>query len=206
MAKAPFLEEISRRVLVCDGAMGTMLYAKGIFLNRSFDELNLTQPDLVAEIHQAYIRAGADVVETNTFGANRVKLGAFGLGDSVAALNTEGARIARHAAHDAAYVAGSHRAAGHPHRAVGEDRRRRSGRTLPRAGPGAARGWRGTLRARNVPRRQRARRRHSGRAQRLRAPDRGADDDGRRRQQPGRRDAGDVRAATRAAWREPRRA
>ncbi len=107
MAKAPFLEEISRRVLVCDGAMGTMLYAKGIFLNRSFDELNLTQPDLVAEIHQAYIRAGADVVETNTFGANRVKLGAFGLGDRVAALNSQGARIARHAAGENAYVAGS---------------------------------------------------------------------------------------------------
>lgn len=107
MPKTPFLEEISRRVLVCDGAMGTMLYAKGIFLNRSFDELNLTQPDLVAEVHQAYIRAGADVVETNTFGANRVKLGAFGLGDRVSALNAQGARIARHAARDAAYVAGS---------------------------------------------------------------------------------------------------
>ena len=107
MPKTPFLEEIARRVLVCDGAMGTMLYAKGIFLNRSFDELNLTQPDLVAEVHQAYIQAGADVVETNTFGANRVKLGAFGLGNRVPALNTQGARIARHAARDAAYVAGS---------------------------------------------------------------------------------------------------
>src|SRR5688572_15303413 len=107
MPRTPFLDEIANRVLVCDGAMGTMLYAKGIFLNRSFDELNLAQPDLVAEVHQAYVRAGSDVVETNTFGANRVKLGAFGLGDSVAALNTEGARIARQAAHDAAYVAGS---------------------------------------------------------------------------------------------------
>jgi homocysteine S-methyltransferase len=107
MPKTPFLDEIARRVLVCDGAMGTMLYAKGIFLNRSFDELNLTQPDLVAEVHQAYIRAGADVVETNTFGANRVKLGAFGLGDRVTALNSQGARIARHAARDAIYVAGS---------------------------------------------------------------------------------------------------
>ncbi len=186
-------------MLVCDGAMGTMLYAKGIFLNRSFDELNLTQPDLVAEVHQAYIRAGADVVETNTFGANRVKLGAFGLGDRVAALNTQGARIARHAARDAAYVAGSIGPLGHPHRAVGEDRRRRSGRTLPRAGPRAARRGRGSVRARDVPRRQRDRRRDPGRAQRLRAPDRRADDDGRRRQQPGRRGAGDVRAAARAA-------
>src|SRR5687768_14989457 len=87
--------------------MGTMLYAKGIFLNRSFDELNLTQPDLVAEVHQAYIRAGADVIETNTFGANRIKLGAFGLGDSTPAINLQGAKIARHAAREQVYVAGA---------------------------------------------------------------------------------------------------
>ncbi len=105
--KAPFQEELSRRVLVCDGAMGTMLYAHGIFLNRSFDELNLTQPDLVAEVHQAYVRAGADVIETNTFGANRVKLAPFGLGDRVKAINAQGARIARHAAREQAYVAGA---------------------------------------------------------------------------------------------------
>ena len=103
----PFLDALDARVLICDGAMGTMLYGKGVFLNRSFDELNLTQPDLVAEVHQAYIRAGADVVETNTFGANRVKLGAFGLADRVEALNSQGARIARHAARDNAYVAGA---------------------------------------------------------------------------------------------------
>ena len=87
--------------------MGTMLYGKGIFLNRSFDELNLTQPDLVAEIHQAYVRAGADVVETNTFGANRIKLGAFALAGKVQAINLQGARIARHAAREGAYVAGA---------------------------------------------------------------------------------------------------
>ena len=104
---APFLEEIDRRVLVCDGAMGTMLYARGIFLNRSFDELNLTQSDLVAEVHQAYVRVGADVLETNTFGANRVKLGAFGLAERVHSINAHGARIARHAAREQAYVAGA---------------------------------------------------------------------------------------------------
>lgn len=87
--------------------MGTMLYGKGIFLNRSFDELNLTQPDLVAEVHQAYVRAGADVIETNTFGANRIKLGAFALADKVQVINVQGARIARHAAREQAYVAGA---------------------------------------------------------------------------------------------------
>jgi methionine synthase / methylenetetrahydrofolate reductase(NADPH) len=105
--RTPFLQELDQRVLVCDGAMGTMLYARGIFLNRSFDELNLTQPDLVAEVHQAYVRAGADVIETNTFGANRVKLGAFGLAERVHAINLQGAKIARHAARDQVYVAGA---------------------------------------------------------------------------------------------------
>ena len=103
----PFLEAIDTRVLVCDGAMGTMLYAKGVFLNRSYDELNLTQPDLIAEIHEGYVRAGADVVQTNTFGANRIKLGVFGLADKLHAINVQGARIARHAARAQAYVAGS---------------------------------------------------------------------------------------------------
>jgi len=107
MRRIPFLEELEKRVLVCDGAMGTMLYAKGVFLNRSFDELNLTQPDLVAEVHQQYCRAGADVLETNTFGANRIKLGAFGLADRVHAIAAQGARIARHAARDQAFVAGA---------------------------------------------------------------------------------------------------
>ncbi|MBE3072516.1 MAG: homocysteine S-methyltransferase family protein, partial [Acidobacteria bacterium] len=87
--------------------MGTMLYAKGVFLNRCFDALNLTQPDLVAEVHIEYVRAGADVLETNTFGANRVKLGTFGLADKLHAINVQGARIARHAARDQVYVAGA---------------------------------------------------------------------------------------------------
>jgi homocysteine S-methyltransferase len=103
----PFLEALDERVLVCDGAMGTMLYAKGVFINKSFDALNLTQPDLVAEVHQEYVRAGADIIETNTFGANRIKLGSFGLADKLHAINEQGARIARHAAREQAYVAGS---------------------------------------------------------------------------------------------------
>jgi homocysteine S-methyltransferase len=103
----PFLEAIDDHVLVCDGAMGTMLYGKGVFINRCFDALNLTQPATVAEIHQDYVRAGADVLETNTFGANRVKLRAFGLADRLRDINVEGARIARNAARDKAYVAGA---------------------------------------------------------------------------------------------------
>jgi methionine synthase I (cobalamin-dependent)/5,10-methylenetetrahydrofolate reductase len=107
MARPSFVEELDRRVLVCDGAMGTMLYGKGVFLNRCFDELNLTQPDLVAEVHQKYVRAGADVIETNTFGANRIKLGTFGLADRTHAINLQGARIARHAAREQVFVAGA---------------------------------------------------------------------------------------------------
>src|SRR6266700_6243625 len=103
----PFLESLDERVLVCDGAMGTMLYAKGVFINKSFDALNVTQPDLVAEVHQEYVRAGADIIETNTFGANRIKLGSFGIADKLQAINGEGARIARGTALDRAYVAGA---------------------------------------------------------------------------------------------------
>jgi methionine synthase / methylenetetrahydrofolate reductase (NADH) len=87
--------------------MGTMLYAKGVFINRSFDALNLAQPDLVCEVHREYIRAGADVIETNTFGANAVKLAAFGLADKLVDVNVAGARLARQAARSQVYVAGA---------------------------------------------------------------------------------------------------
>src|SRR5580765_1099975 len=102
-----FIEALEERVLVCDGAMGTMLYAKGVFINKSFDALNISRPELVGEVHQEYVRAGADIIETNTFGANRIKLGSFGIADQLHAINEQGARIARGAAGERAYVAGS---------------------------------------------------------------------------------------------------
>ena len=105
--KPSFLEALEERVLVCDGAMGTMLYARGVFINKSFDALNLSQPELVGEVHREYLRAGADVIETNTFGANRVKLSHFGLSDRLQEINRTGAEIARGASRDRAYVAGA---------------------------------------------------------------------------------------------------
>src|SRR3954469_4253294 len=102
-----FEEALDERVLVCDGATGTMLYAKGVFINKSFDALNLTQPELVAAVHQEYVRAGADIIETNTFGANRIRLGSFGLAERLHDINVQGAAIARQAAGGSAYVAGA---------------------------------------------------------------------------------------------------
>src|SRR5881227_2795871 len=95
-----FSDALEQRVLVCDGAMGTMLYARGVFINKSFDAMNLTQPDLVEDVHREYARADADVLETNTFGANRIKLGSFGLADKLKVINVEGVRIARRASGD----------------------------------------------------------------------------------------------------------
>ena len=102
-----FLDAIRERVLVCDGAMGTMLYSRGVFINKSFDAMNLTQAPLVEAVHQEYVRAGADILETNTFGANRIKLASFGLADRLKDINVAGAQIARRAAGDRAYVAGA---------------------------------------------------------------------------------------------------
>ena len=96
--------------VLCDGAMGTMLYARGVFINRCYDELNLSQPELVREIHAEYLQAGAEVVETNTFGANRHKLAQLGMGDRVTELNHRGVKIAREARESAGHevlIAGS---------------------------------------------------------------------------------------------------
>ncbi len=105
--REPFLEKLEKRALVCDGAMGTMLYSKGISLSRCFDELNLTNPALVKEVHVGYAKAGAEILETNTFGATRLRLQKFELVDKVREINLAGARLAREVAGDGLYVAGS---------------------------------------------------------------------------------------------------
>jgi homocysteine S-methyltransferase len=104
---AAFREALHHRVLVADGAMGTALYAKGIFFNRCYDELNLSLPALVRDVHQEFIKAGAEIIETNTFGANRKRLGAFGFAEKLRLINQAGVRIAREAARDQAFVAGA---------------------------------------------------------------------------------------------------
>ena len=86
--------------MVADGAMGTMLYDKGVFINRCFDELNISQAITVKEVHEAYIKAGAQILETNTFGGNRIRLAAFGLAEKLEAINRAGVRSAREAAKD----------------------------------------------------------------------------------------------------------
>src|SRR5919205_1072837 len=97
----------SDRVTVFDGAMGTQLYAKGVYINRSYDELNLTNPDLVRAVHEEYVRAGAEVIETNTFTATAHKLQQYGLESRLREINVAAARLAREAAGGSCYVAGA---------------------------------------------------------------------------------------------------
>jgi methionine synthase I (cobalamin-dependent)/5,10-methylenetetrahydrofolate reductase len=107
---ADFLARLQRGPILCDGAMGTLLYDRGVFINRCYDELNLSQPDLVRSVHLDYLAAGAEIIETNTFGANSFRLARHGLADRVRDINLAGARLARACVHtrgDQAYVAGS---------------------------------------------------------------------------------------------------
>ncbi|MDQ1451455.1 MAG: methionine synthase / methylenetetrahydrofolate reductase [Acidobacteriaceae bacterium] len=108
------LSLFANRTVLCDGAMGTALYGRGVFLNKCFDELNLTQPELVRSVHEEYLQAGAEIIETNTFGANSFRLHRFGLQDQARAINQAGARLAREAVTQladkqagSAFVAGS---------------------------------------------------------------------------------------------------
>ena len=97
----------SDRAYIFDGAMGTMLYSKGIYINRSYDELNLVAADLVREVHVEYVRAGAEIIETNTFGATANKLQPYGLEGSLREINIRAAQIACEAAGDRVFVAGA---------------------------------------------------------------------------------------------------
>ena len=90
-----FLQQLDARPLLGDGAMGTMIYARGIPFERCFDELNLSNPALIADIHRAYIDAGSNLIETNTFGGNRFKLGEHGLAEKVTEINQAGVQLAR---------------------------------------------------------------------------------------------------------------
>ena len=102
-----FRRQLQSRVIVADGAMGTMLYDRGVFINRCFDEINLSAPDMVRQIHQEYVKAGAEILETNTFGATRPRLGAFGLAPKVREINLAGVRLAREAAGPNVFLAGA---------------------------------------------------------------------------------------------------
>ena len=105
--KPDFVEYLRSKVLLGDGAIGTYLYSKGIELGKDTDRLNITEPDLIYSIHEEYIRAGSQLIETNTFGASRFKLQAAGLGSKTREINLAGAAIARRAAGSDIYVAGS---------------------------------------------------------------------------------------------------
>ena len=105
--RSVFLQRVEQGPVAFDGAMGTLLYARGVYINRNFDELNLSRPDLVEKVHRDYLEAGAQVLTTNTFGANLVKLSRHGLEERVRAINEAGVRIAKAVAGDRAFVAGS---------------------------------------------------------------------------------------------------
>jgi len=105
--KENFLDKLQNRIMLFDGGMGTELYRKGVFINKCYDELNLSNPDMIKQVHEDYKNAGSDVIETNTFGANPVKLRHFHLADKVYDINFSGAKIAKEVAGDDLFVAGS---------------------------------------------------------------------------------------------------
>jgi methionine synthase I (cobalamin-dependent)/5,10-methylenetetrahydrofolate reductase len=103
-----FIQAVAdEHVYLFDGAMGTMLYARGVFINKCYDELNVRNPEIVLEVHKEYVRAGAEILETNTYGANRIKLAGFGIEDELREINVAAVGLARKAAGDGVYVAGA---------------------------------------------------------------------------------------------------
>ncbi len=114
-----FTEAAKSRILVCDGAMGTMIYSRGVYINQCYENLNLVRPALIEKIHREYVAAGAEIIETNTFAANRLKLTPHGLGERVREINIAGVRLARRAADKNAFVAGSIGPLGKPVEPIG---------------------------------------------------------------------------------------
>jgi homocysteine S-methyltransferase len=107
MAENKLIELLNAKLIFGDGAMGTMLYTKGVFINTCFEELNISRPQLVGQVHDLYISAGSDFIETNTFGANEFKLARFGLADKTAQINTSAVEIAKKSADGKILVAGA---------------------------------------------------------------------------------------------------
>ena len=132
-----FLERLNRGPVLCDGAMGTLLYAKGVFINRCYDELNISQPEMVGTIHADYVKAGAEVLETNTFGANHYRLLRHGLEARVEEINRAGVQLARAAAGNKCFGGRQRGTTGDSHRAAGQGGTRRSAGGFPRADRGA---------------------------------------------------------------------
>jgi len=102
-----FEDYLRDNLVLLDGAMGSLIYEKGVFIDKCYDELNLSRPDLITSIHEEYVRAGARVIETNTYGANRFKLKSHNLFDRMEEINGKGVELARKAAGGEVYVAGS---------------------------------------------------------------------------------------------------
>ena len=128
----PFLDRLARGPILGDGAMGTMLHARGAALDQCLEELCLTHPDWVSDIHLGYIKAGAEIIQTNTFGGSRLRLMEYGLADKVREINFRGVELAREAREisgQAAWIAGSVGPLGKRARSGG--RRKNSGRTQP---------------------------------------------------------------------------
>src|SRR5690349_14425394 len=122
MASTMFRERLERGPLLADGALGTLLYERGVSYERGFDELNVTQPALVERLHREYLAAGAELIESNTFGANRLRLALHGLEARVVELNAAGVRLARAARAEVApeaFVAGAIGPVGQPLEPVG---------------------------------------------------------------------------------------
>jgi homocysteine S-methyltransferase len=128
--KPPIADAIAAGPLLLDGAMGSLLYERGVLHTRSYDELNLSQPELIRTVHRDYVVAGAELIETNTFGANRIALARHGLADQAQAINRAGVELARSAAGGRAYIGGAVGPSGVNHGIASTSERKRARQAL----------------------------------------------------------------------------